>query len=55
MWNYKVHSNSVHEKKINPRISLIGAVDTEGDIYISILHSNTDSEIYKLFLSKLAI
>ena len=45
--------NSVEEKTINPRISMIGALDTEGSIYLSLTQVNTDTDIMKLFLSKL--
>ena len=38
-----------------PRISVIGAVDTEGQVYVSLTQVVTDNEIIKLFLSKLAI
>lgn len=54
-WNYNNKSNSIEEKSVSPRISLIGAIDTDGDVYISLIHANTDSEIFKMYLSKLAI
>ena len=31
---------------------MIGGVDTEGDVYISLIQANNDSEIFKMFLSK---
>ena len=54
-WSAKYHSNSIEEKIVNPRITLIGAIDNEGDVYISLLHANTDSDVFKMFLSKLAL
>ena len=54
-YNQSGTSNSVEEQVIQPRISIIGAVDTEGDVYLSLTQVNTNSEIMKLFLSKLAI
>ena len=32
---------------------MIGAIDTDGNIYMSLLQANTDSEIFKMFLTKL--
>ena len=40
---------------MNPRIALIGAIDTEGDIYLALTQVNTDTEIMKLYLSKLVM
>ena len=43
------------EKSVSPRISLIAAVDTEGDVYLSMTQVNTDVNVMKLYLSKLAM
>ena len=40
---------------MKPNIVLIGGVDTEGDIYMSMLQGINDSEIFKMYLSKLAM
>ena len=42
------------ERHMNPRIAIIAAIDTEGDIYLSLNQVNTDIPMMKLFISKLA-
>ena len=34
-----------------PRISVIAAVDTEGDVYVSLTQVNTDTPIMKMYLT----
>lgn len=46
-------SNSIPVKEINPRITLIAAVDNQGRIYASMLQANSDNETFGLFLRKL--
>ena len=40
-------------RQITPRLSLIAALDTDGRVYFSLLHANTDSDIMVTFLSHL--
>ena len=40
-------------KMLNPRLSLIAALDTEGNVFFSLLHANTDSNMIRMFLSHL--
>ena len=40
--------------QVNPRITLIGALDTQGDLYLAISQANTDNSTMKLFLTSLA-
>ena len=54
-WKQKGTTNSIEENVISPRISLIGAIDTEGDVYLSLTQVTTDQHVMKLFLSKLAM
>ena len=35
-------TNSVEEGVVKPRISLIGAIDTEGDIYLALTQVDTN-------------
>ena len=49
-WLQQGTTNSLQERSVNPRISVLGAVSTEGNVYISITQVITDSEIIKLFL-----
>ena len=41
------------ERAVRPRISLILGVDTNGSVYYSFTQVNTDSDVFKLFLSHL--
>ena len=40
-------------KAVNPRLSLIAALDSDGQVYFSLLHANTDSDVMKMFLGQL--
>jgi len=40
-------------RMITPRLSFIAALDTDGRVYYSLLHANTDSDIMIMFLSHL--
>ena len=44
---------TITDKIINPRLSLIAALDTDGNVYFSLNHSNTDSDVMLLFIMKL--
>ena len=35
-WRKRGYSNSLDENIVNPRISVIAAIDTEGDMYMSL-------------------
>ena len=41
---------TITEHTVNPRLALIAALDTDGRVYFSLNHSNTDSDIILLFL-----
>ena len=53
-WREHGTTNSMPERHMNPRIAIIAAIDTEGDIYLSLNQVNTDIPMMKLFISKLA-
>ena len=53
-WRTKGQTNSVNDKQISPRISVIAAVSTEGEVYMSLSTVNTDEDSFRLFVSKLA-
>ena len=40
-------------KDVTPRLSLIVAIDTLGNVYLSMTQVNTDNEVFCVFLSKL--
>ena len=54
-WREHGQTNSDPIKIVNPRISVIAAVDTEGDVYMSLTQVNTDVPVMKLYLSRLAM
>ena len=41
------------DKQVNPRISLIAALDTEGKIWFALTQANTDSDVIITFLQYL--
>ena len=53
-WRLPESTNSVVERAVTPRISVITAIDTEGNVYNSMTIVNTDSSVFRLFLAKLA-
>jgi hypothetical protein len=42
-------------KKVRPRITMIVALDTAGEIYFSLLQANSDSDTMRLFMKELII
>jgi hypothetical protein len=46
-------SNSVPVKKVRPRITMVAALDSRGEIYISLLQANSDSETMQMFMKEL--
>ena len=53
-WAYRGHTNNLTVKKLNPRISMITAVDTQGEVFLSLSQSNTNSNTFKLFIKELS-
>ena len=53
-WRTQGQTNSISDKSISPRISVIAAIDTEGEAYLSLSIANTDSDTFRLFIQKLA-
>ena len=41
---------TITDRAVNPRLALIAALDTDGRVYFSLNHSNTDSDVILLFL-----
>ena len=41
------------DKQVNPRISLLTALDTEGKIWFSLTQANTDADVMVTFLRHL--
>jgi len=51
MWCPTKSPCTVNEKLVIPRLALIAALDTDGQVFFSLNHSNTDSEVMILFLN----
>ena len=50
MWCPKNTPCTITDKFMSPRLALIAALDTDGNIYFSLTHANTDSDVMILFL-----
>jgi hypothetical protein len=53
MWGPRHGTNSLRERTISPRITMIIAYDTSGEVHLSFSQSNTDAELFQLFLFEL--
>jgi len=53
-WKEHGTTNSIPHKQVAPSNSLIAAIDTEGDIYLSFTQVHTDTITMKLYLAALA-
>lgn len=53
-WRKRGTTNSLPVKAMNQRVSLIAAVDTDGEIILSLTQVNTDSDVLSMFLVHLA-
>ena len=52
-WTPRGKVNSVAKKNLQPRISLIVAMDSTGAVYLSMLQANSNSAVMELFFSHL--
>ena len=52
-WSERFGDGNAHLKTVTPRLSLIAAIDTEGHIWFTLSHANTDSNMIALFLHHL--
>ena len=53
MWCPKNTPCTITDKFMSPRLALIAALDTDGNIYFSLTHANTDSDVMLLFMLRL--
>jgi hypothetical protein len=49
-WRKQGQTNSVSFKEMIPRLSVLTAITTEGESYLSISNSNTDVDTFRLFI-----
>ena len=54
-WRKQGQTNSIAFKQLQPRISVIAAIDTEGESYLSLSITTTDADTFRLFIQKLEI
>ena len=52
-WHERTESNSLPNKTVFPRLSLLAAIDTEGRVFMALTTVNTTSEVVCLFVRKL--
>ena len=52
-WQRANLSNSIPIKKVQPRITLVVAVDSTGELYASLLQTNSDGDTMYLFMTEL--
>ena len=53
-WALKDESPSMTLRAVSPRLSVLGALDTEGNCWYALTHAITDTNIVKLFFRQLA-
>ena len=54
VWGKKDGEGNVVLNSVSPRISMIAAIDNSGNVWFTLSHSNTDSNMIALFLLKLS-
>ena len=52
-WRRRGCPNTVTMPEVRPRVSVIAAIDTEGEIYMAMTQVNTDREVFGAFLTAL--
>ena len=54
-WRQRGEQNTVSYKPLGHRVNMIAAIDTEGQLYLSLTQFNTDSDVMLMFMSRLAM
>lgn len=52
-WAVPGSTNSLPENSVSPRISVLAAIDTDGELYFALKQVNTDTRMMQLFLQSL--
>lgn len=52
-WRVRNETNSMVDRTVSPRVSMLAAIDTSGKAYFALTQVNTDSDVFMLFLKKL--
>ena len=53
-WVQTGNRNTFPEHVMGFKVNLIAAVSTDGQVYVSVVQCNTDTDVYMMFLSRLA-
>ena len=53
MWAPTDSPATTTQRLVNPRLALIASLDTDGNVFFSLTHANTDSDVLIMFLSSL--
>lgn len=53
VWAEKGSSHGIKVKSVNPRISLIAAIDNHGKVYMTLTNVNTDTTVMILYIREL--
>ena len=54
MWCQAKAPATITDKSINPRLALIAALDSDGQIFFALTHAITDSDVIATFLKRLS-
>ena len=49
-----MRANTLSTKSLSPKVNMIAAVDTNGNLYLSLTQQNTDTYVMLMFFSRLA-
>ena len=52
-WRQRGDNNSAPQKDVDPRISMIAAIDNYGEVYVTLTQVNTNSDVFCIFLERL--
>ena len=53
-WRRRGELNTLSTKPLSPKVNMIAAVDTDGNMYLSLTQQNTDTDVMLMFFSRLA-
>ena len=53
MWCPPYAAGTITQSTVAPRLTLIAALDTDGRVYFTMTHSNTDSDLMLVFMKHL--
>ena len=53
-WRRRGELNTLSTKPLSPKVNMIAAVDTDGNLYLSLTQQNTDTDVMLMFFSRLA-